>query len=128
MTASLRAWAEGLLACEAAVELLIGHRCWLDREDFLALAVECLDDGVRPMAALGWAAAVTALDTDRLPCSGSDAQMLRLAAGIAGGVPVDLGDALSGLDRHNAALVAAAVVHAAGHPGLAAWPTDTGIS
>ncbi|MEO8519678.1 MAG: hypothetical protein ABI438_10860 [Dermatophilaceae bacterium] len=107
--------------------MLIGHRAWLDREDFLALAVECLDDGVRPMAALDWAVAVAALDTDRLPCSGSDAQMLRLAAGIAGGVPVDLGDALSGLDRRNAALVAAAVLQATGHPGLSAWPTGAGV-
>lgn len=107
--------------------MLVGHRCWLDREDFLAFALECLDDGVAPMAALDWVAAVTALDTGRLACSGSDARMLRLAAGIAGGVPVDLGDALSGLDRHNAALVAAAMMWAAGHPGLAAWPTGTGL-
>jgi hypothetical protein len=36
----MRAWAKGLLAAEAAVEFLIGHRSWLFRGDFLDIAVE----------------------------------------------------------------------------------------
>ena len=40
--------------------------------------------------------------------------MLRVAAGIAAGCPVDLQDSLSCLDAANAALVADAVLHAAG--------------
>lgn len=119
MTAALRAWAKGLPACEAAVELLIGHALWLHREDFLKVAVELDHGGGSTMAALDWRAAVAALEAGRLPCSGSEGRVLRLAASIAEGVPVDLGDAVTGLDRRNAVLVATAVLHAAGHQGLA---------
>jgi hypothetical protein len=70
------------------------------------------------LAAVDWAAAVAALDAGRLPCSSSEAQMLRLAASIAGGVAVDLGAALSGLDEGNISLVAAAVLRAAGRRDL----------
>ena len=113
-------WARGVFRDEAAVELLIGHARWLGREDFLGIAVEFgrgLGDGpVR--AAVDWEAAVAGLDGGRLPCSGSEAQMLRLAASLAGGVRLDLGSVLSGLDEHNAALVASAVVYATGHRGV----------
>jgi hypothetical protein len=44
--------------------------------------------------------------------------MLRLAAGMAGGMAVDLGSALPGLDERNIMLVAGAVLHAAGHRDL----------
>jgi hypothetical protein len=40
--------------------------------------------------------------------------VLRVAASIAEGVPVDLGGALAGLDGRNAVLVAGAVLHANG--------------
>ena len=40
LAAALRAWAKGLFTAEAAVELLIGHRSWLYREEFLEIAVE----------------------------------------------------------------------------------------
>lgn len=40
--------------------------------------------------------------------------MLRLAASIAGGIPVSLSDALSSIDRRNADLLATAVLHANG--------------
>ncbi len=67
------------------------------------------------LAAVDWEAAVAGLDTGRLPCSSGEGQMLRLAASLAEGVRLDLGSALSGLDERNATLVAAAVLHAAGH-------------
>jgi len=70
------------------------------------------------MAAVDWEAAVAALEAGRLPCSGGEGRMLRLAASIAAGVPVDLGGAVSGLDAANAGLAAGAVLHAAGHRGL----------
>ena len=70
------------------------------------------------MAAVDWEAAVAALEAGRLPCSGGEGRILRLAASIAGGVPVDLGSALSGLDERNIAGVARAVLHAAGHREL----------
>jgi hypothetical protein len=68
----------------------------------------------RGLALVDWQAAVRALDAGRLACSGSEAQVLRLAASIAEGVPVDLGAAVTGLDQTNIALVARAVLHAGG--------------
>ena len=53
-----------------------------------------------------------------LPCSGGEGRVLRIAASIAEGVPVDLREAATGLDVNNAALAAAAVLHAAGHRDL----------
>jgi hypothetical protein len=105
-----------LFSTEAAVELLIGHGSWLYREDFLEIAAEFGPGiaGGTVMAAVDWEAAVAALEAGRLPCSGGESRILRLAASIAGGVAVDLGSALSGLDERNIAEVARAVVHAAG--------------
>jgi hypothetical protein len=70
------------------------------------------------MAAVDWEAVVAALEAGGLPCSGGEGRILRLAASIAGGVAVDLGSALSGLDEGNVAGVARAVLHAAGHRDL----------
>ena len=52
-----------------------------------------------------------------LPCSSSERQLLLIAASIAEGRPVDLREALSGLDETDTGLVVRAVVHAAGHGG-----------
>ena len=41
--------------------------------------------------------------------------MLRIAASLAGGIPVDLRDALTGLDTRNTELVRDAVTRATGH-------------
>ena len=79
-------------------------------------AVECgrgLADGT-VMAAVDWESAIAALDDGRLPCSGGEGQMLRIAASIAGGVLVDLRETVTGLDEGNAILAARAVCHAAG--------------
>ncbi len=47
--------------------------------------------------------------------SGSDNRVLRIAASLCElGVPVDLADAVTGLDRHNLALVLVALSHANG--------------
>ena len=73
-----------------------------------------LIDGT-PMAPIDWPEAIAALDRGRLPCSGGEDRMLRLAASLAVGIPVDLRAALTGLDSHNAELVAHAVKHATGH-------------
>jgi hypothetical protein len=123
LAAALRAWAKGLLTAEAAVELLIGNASWLYREDFLEMAVEfgrgMVDGSV--LAAVDFEAAVAGLVEGRLPCSGSQGQVLRLAASLAEGMAVDLGSALLGLDERNAAVVAGVVLHAAGHPHLGSW-------
>jgi hypothetical protein len=110
----MRAWAKGLLCLEAAVELLIGHGMWLYRQDFLDMAVEMATEPGCAMAFVDFAAAVDALDAGVLAGSGGEKGMLRIAAGLAGGCPVDLSDALTGLDAANAALVADAVLRAAG--------------
>ena len=101
---------------EAAVELLIGHEWWLHRDDFVNAFVGTDQAPVSgtPVAFVDWPAAVAALDAARLPCSRSEAQILRVAASIAAGVPVDVGGALVGLDERTARLVAAAVLHAVG--------------
>jgi hypothetical protein len=67
------------------------------------------------LAAAGFGAAARALEAGVLPCCGGEERVLRIAASIAGGVPVDLGEAVTGLDENNAVLAAAAVLHAAGH-------------
>jgi hypothetical protein len=74
----------------------------------------------REMAAVDFAAAAGALEAGVLPCSGGEGRMLRIAASIAEGVPVDLREAVTGLDESNASLAAAAVLHAAGHRNLRA--------
>lgn len=117
LTAALRAHARGLHCREAAVELLISHACWLRRDDFLHHFLHItpgLVDGT-PMALIDWPEAIAALDREQLPCSGGEGRMLRLAASLAEGIPVDLRDALTGLDSHNAELVSHAVKHATGH-------------
>lgn len=110
---ALRGHARGLLAIEAAVELLIGHRRWLARLDFIDdyIATGPALANPTPMAWVDWSAAITALRTGTLACSSSEAQMLRIAASLADGIPLDLRDALTGLDTDNLTLVAQAVLH-----------------
>jgi hypothetical protein len=117
---ALRARASGLNCDEAAVELLAGHRAWLSRDDFVAGFVEAVAEDEQAedsqeMAVLDWRGALEALEHGELGCSSSEGQVLRLAGSLACGAPVNLQDALRGLDATNAGLVAAAVLHAAGH-------------
>jgi hypothetical protein len=99
----------------AAVELLIGHQRWLCRDDFVGRFVRVVADPVGGVfATVSWRAVVRALAAGRLPCSDGEARVLRIAASIAEGVPVDLGGCLSGLDGVSAGLVADAVLRAAG--------------
>jgi len=70
VSAALRAQARGLVADEAAVELLIAHRCWLARTDFtggflhVARGLVCGSE----MAAVDWAGAVISLQAGQLAC------------------------------------------------------------
>jgi hypothetical protein len=115
LAAAIRAWAKGWLPTEAAAELLISHRGWLLREDFLQVAVEVgwepLGDQV--VAAIDFAAAADAVQ-GMLPCSDGERQVLLVAASIAEGIPVDLREAALCMDAANAARAAQAVCHAAG--------------
>lgn len=121
LSGSLRTYAKGRLCTEAAIELLIKQQSWLNRRDF----IETFIVGTDPASAeqpgycdgtfVDWSAAVAALDESRLPCSNGEAQLLRIAGSLAEGIPVDLRDAITGLDATNTRLVARAVCHAAGH-------------
>lgn len=106
----LRSWARGVYAVEAAVELLARYA----RGRF-----------ARP----GWPWVVTDasrggsgywLDADALApvelagFSGGERRLLALVGSLASGAPVDLSEALPGLDRASVALVLAAIAHAAG--------------
>ena len=113
LAAQLRAWARGIYPDEAGVELLIGHAVFLDRADFTSRFIS-IPGGGAGLAVIDWPAAVAALD-DSLPCSGGENRMLRLAASLAAGIPVNLRDALTGIDDHGIQLVINAVRHASGH-------------
>ena len=84
----LRAWAAGLLAGEAAVELLIRHDVWLHRTDFRAALIDAVDDGwgtggtIEPLAAIDREGVERFLEAAL--CSRSEAGRLRLAASLAG--------------------------------------------
>jgi hypothetical protein len=110
------AWARGWLPTEAAAQLVISHRLWLERDDFVQLAVRLQWEPFRGqmVAVVDFAAAADAVQ-GRLACSAGERHVLLAAASIAEGIPVDLREAAFGLDGVNAALVAKALCHAAGH-------------
>src|SRR3954470_7045680 len=115
----LRAWASGMFASEAAVELLIAHDVWPRRRDFLFTLVDAVDDGWGPR---GTVVPMASIDWDRVepflvsaPASTSEISVLRCAASLAGAArSVPLRDATKGLDETNAALVLDAVAHRCG--------------
>jgi hypothetical protein len=115
LAGAVRAWAKGWLPAEAAAELLIGHRAWLLREDFLQVAAELRWEPFRgrEVAVIDFAAAADAVQ-GVLPCSDGERQVLLVAASIAGGIPVDLREAALCMGPVNAARAAQAVCHAAG--------------
>ena len=117
LAAALRAAAAGIHPDEAAAGLIISHGTFLRREDFLRhveTAAAISDD--TPMAWIDWDAVIAALDGGRLPASGGEKRIVRLAASLAAGHPVSLRDAIPGLDRQSLELVTAAIRHAAGQP------------
>jgi len=116
IAAALHAHARGIYPSEAAVALVIDHQYWLTRADFLTGFTGTFPgftDGT-PMAAVCWPEAVAALDRGQLSGSGSENRILRLAASLADGIPVDLQSAVSGLDDTNLQHVVTAIRHAAG--------------
>ncbi len=117
LPAALRACARGIYPLEAGVDLLISHACWPHRQDFQDEFIHAgisIADSVTMMAEIDWAAAITALNTRHLPCSGGEERILRLAASLAGGIPVSLRDTLTGIDHRNIELVITAILHAWG--------------
>ena len=117
LVAALRACATGLYPLEAATELFISNGTFLHRHDFTSRFIEhgtSISDGTTPMAAIDWNAAITALNSGDLPCSGGERRILQLSASLAVGIPVDLRDAATGLDDANIARLLTAIRHTSG--------------
>ncbi len=117
LAAALRACAAGLYPLEAGAGLLIAHDVFLRRGDFTDRFIRhgiSITDGATEMAEIDWDAAITALEAGELPRSGGERRILRLAASLAAGVPVNLRDALTGLDDRNLALALSSFAHASG--------------
>jgi hypothetical protein len=112
--------AVGVNADYAAVDLIANHRVWLLRRDFAPFIQRGHYFSGEPMAAIRWRAAHTALQRGQLPCSGSEAHVLRIAASLGASVPVRLRHVLGNLDHTNIAHVVRAI-------GLAndTWPIST---
>ena len=117
LTAALRACAAGLYPLEAGVALLISNGTFLRRPDFTGRFITTgtsISDGVTLMADIDWDAAIAALHAGELPCSGGERRVLELSSSLAGGIPVNLRDAVTGLDDSNIARLVTAIRHAAG--------------
>ena len=118
LAAALRFHAAGIDAQFAAVDLLIDHGVFLARsafrEQFVRVA-RCHPGCEHPYnASIRWGAVVTAINQHRLPCSSSEADVLRVAASLGGNVPVRLGRVLGVLDTTNIARVIDAITLANG--------------
>jgi hypothetical protein len=116
LTEQLIDHAQGLHAASAAVELLCAHRAWLGKPAFVR---RCAITGTRasgePYAYIDWSDAITALDTGDIHGSGSENNILRIAASLGDpGIPVQLACVLGNLDRTSIGLVAAAIFRANG--------------
>jgi hypothetical protein len=117
LAGALRACARGLYPLEAGTELLISNATFLHRDDFTSRFIETgtsISDGTTLMAAIDWDAAIAALNAGDLPCSSGERRILQLSASLAGGIPVDLRDTVTGLDDRNTALLVTAIRHATG--------------
>lgn len=112
----LRAHVAGLPAPSAAIEMLIAHRTWLRRDDFRDRFTFTYTDFDTNITTTGieWTTAITALTCD-LACSPGEASLLRIAASLAKGIPVDLREVVTGLDQTNTNLVTQAITRASGH-------------
>lgn len=112
LTAALRACAAGLHPLEAGTELLIANGAFPHRDDFTGRFIEHGASGGIPMAAIDWDGAIAALNAGQIPCSSGERRIPLLAASLAGGIPVSLGDTLPGTDHRNARLVINAISRA----------------
>lgn len=116
LTAALRASSKEMYCDQAATELLIRHGSWLHRDDFTTrFILTSIGPGGGITAVIDWDEAITALQGGDLPCSGSEAAILGLAASLATTAPVSLGYAITGLDKANLHLIINAIRHAGGH-------------
>jgi hypothetical protein len=115
LAGAVRAGAAGLYSLEAACDLIISTG-WLHRDDFISFVstVTPVTDGVTELAHIDWQSVIASRDGGLLPCGSAENKILRMAASIAVGIPVDLSESLCGLDQSSIALVVRAVRHANG--------------
>jgi len=113
-SALLRA-AVGDYGAEAAVLLLAGAGHWLPQLQAAELVgLVDVEDPAGPWAQIAWPDLDAALRAGRIVGSGGQLRLLRAAASLADGQPVDLGDIAAGLDRPGLVLLLAAIAHAGG--------------
>jgi hypothetical protein len=115
-SALLRA-AVGDYAVEAAVLLLADSGHWLPQLQAAGLIAIALDgDAVDggPWAAVQWGDLDAAVRAGEILGSTGQLRLLRVAASLADGQPVDLADLTAGVDREELTLLLAALAHAAG--------------
>lgn len=108
--------AAGQPADLAAVELIARHNHFLHLPQFrrVIAAAASVFTG-EPVLTIRWQAAITALETGHLPCTGSEQAILRIAASIGDhDIPVHLRDALGSLDHRNITLITSAITRANG--------------
>lgn len=87
------------------------------RDDFTSRFITTgtsINDGTTPMASIDWDAAIAALHAGELPCSDGERRILLLSASLAGGIPIDLCDTVTGLDDANITRLLTAIRHASG--------------
>lgn len=111
---ALRAWAKGLYATEAGVELLIRHgKAIYDGAPWLVEPGS--SDGLDEFRARRVMVDVDALVAEAGAWSAGERRLVAIAASLLSQErEVNLSDVLSGLDRPHQELVLAAVAHAAG--------------
>ncbi|MCA0252146.1 MAG: hypothetical protein LCH76_07655 [Actinobacteria bacterium] len=105
---ALRRWAKGSYPMEAGVELLIragGGR-------LAAKGWPWVQEG--SVAGSWWINVEEVTEENLGALSGGETRLLRIAASLLAGPPVDLYSSIAGLDRENIALVLAAISHAGG--------------
>lgn len=108
--------AGGLCADVAAVMLIDRHDRFLHDPAFrrIIAAGSSITTG-QPLAVIRWKAAIHALQSGRLPCSGSEQAILKIAASLADpGITVSLRQCLGSLDHRNITLVTDAITAANG--------------
>ena len=108
--------AAGIPADLAAVELITRHDHFLHTPGFrrVIAAGRSVFTG-EPVVTIRWMAAIYALETGRLPCTGSEEAVLRIAASLGDSdIPVHLRHHLGSLDHHNINLITAAIARANG--------------
>ena len=108
--------AEGICADVAAVMLIDRHGHFLHDPAFrrIIAAGSSITTG-QPLAVIRWHAAIWALEHGRLPCSGSERAVLKIAASLADPrIAINLRDNLGNLDARNITLVTDAITAANG--------------